>query len=346
MIRAEREIAKQRRRLMAIESNGMSEIARSYQVVLKNLNAHLSALVKRIDEAEAAGVEVRPGWLAAQDRYRSLIAQHEASTLDYLQSCITTILDTKKAAVELANGDVPALTRAVLGRAPAAAEAFVANSFSRLPAEQMARLVRNAADGRPLGSLLAEIAPQATRGVKDALLSGVARGASIRNIAADVRKASGLAQSRAMLITRTETIRAYRETALEGYRGSEVVTGWIWIAEVNACPVCTAEHGSEHTLDEDFASHPGCRCTPLPQTRSWSELGFDLPDARPEIVAGADRFASLPEADRLAILGRSRFDAYEGGKITLHDMVRDTHSPRWGDGKRTATLVELGIAAT
>ncbi|HSC20138.1 MAG TPA: minor capsid protein, partial [Solirubrobacterales bacterium] len=271
------------------------------------------------------------------------IAQHEANTLDYLQSCISTILTGKKAAGELANGDAPALAQAALGPAPARAEALVANSFNRLPAQQMARLVRNAADGRPLGSLLAEIAPDATQKVKDALLSGVARGAPVRMIAADVQRASGLALNRASLISRTETIRAYREVTFENYRASEVVTGWIWVAEVNACPVCSAEHGSEHSLDESLDSHPGCRCTALPKTRSWRELGFNLPDTRPQITPGPERFAALPQADRLAILGRSRFDAYERGEVTLEEMVRPTTSPRWGEGKRVATLAELGV---
>ncbi len=328
---------------MAIESNGMSEIARSYQVVLKDLNRHLSALTKQIESAREAGVEVRPGWLGVQDRYRALVAQHEANTLDYLQSCISTILTGKKAAGELANGDAPALAQAVLGPAPARAEAVVANSFSKLPTQQMARLVRNAADGRPLGDLLAEIAPKATQGVKDAMLSGVARGASVRTIAADVQKASGIARNRAMLLSRTETIRCYREVTFENFRASETVIGWIWIAEVNGCPVCTAEHGSEHTLDESLDSHPGCRCTAMPKTKSWRELGFNLPDSRPTVQPGPERFDSLPEADKLAVLGRARLDAYNAGEITLADMVKQTTSARWGEGKRTATLHELGI---
>jgi len=343
MSRAEREIAKRRRRLMQIESNGMSEVARTYQAVLKDLNRHLAPLTKRIEEARAAGIEVRPAWLAAEERYRALIAQHEQNTLDYLQSCIQTILGTKKEAAARALADAPELTAAVLGPAPASAEAMVADSFKRLPTDQMERLVRNAAHGQPLGRLLAEIAPDTTQKVKDALMSGVARGAPVRTIAADVRKASGIARNRAMVISRTEVMRVYRETSFEQYRRSSVVKGWIWIAEVTACPVCSAEHGSEHTLDETLASHPGCRCTALPQTLSWRELGFNLPDARPEIVAGPQRFASLPEADRLSILGRSRFDAYERGEVTLEEMVRDTRSARWGEGKRVATLSELGV---
>lgn len=340
---AEREIAKQRARLMRIESNGMSEIARSYQVVLNDLNAHLDALTARIEQARTLGIEVRPAWLAAEDRYQALIAQHEAHTLSYLRSCIVSISSGKKLAIEQANGDVPRLASQAMGPAPYSAQAVVANSFNRLPVAQMQRMVRNAADGHPLGDLLYEIAPDSTQAVKDALNSGVARGASVETIARDVRKASGIAQNRAMLISRTEVIGVYRETALEHYRQSPVVKGWIWYAEPNACPVCSAEHGSEHTNDESLDSHPACRCSMMPQTVSWSELGFNIPDGRPSIQPGPERFAALPEGDKLAILGKARLDAYNAGEITLPEMVRETHSARWGDGKRTATLAELGV---
>jgi hypothetical protein len=82
----------------------------------------------------------------------------------------------------------------------------------------------------------------------------------------------------------------------------------------------------------------------VPKTLTWKELGFDVPDRRPEIEPGADRFAALPEGDRLAVLGRARFDAYERGDISLEDMVRPTESERWGPGKRLATLEELSLA--
>ena len=134
---AELEIARQRAALMAIESNGMSEIARSYQVVLKDLQAHLDALMMRIEIARAQRIEVRPAWLAAEERYRALVAQQETNTLAYLRECITTIRSGKNGAVAQAQTDAPELTKATMGPAPAQAEAMVANSFNRLPVEAM-----------------------------------------------------------------------------------------------------------------------------------------------------------------------------------------------------------------
>ncbi len=48
----------------------------------------------------------------------------------------------------------------------------------------------------------------------------------------------------------------------------------------------------------------------------------------------------MPESDRLAVLGRAKLDAYNDGRITLADLVRPTHSERWGRGVRVATLQE------
>lgn len=345
MTPAERLIARQRARLLKVERNGTSEIVRSYQAVLKDLNRHLAALSERINEARAAGIEVRPGWLAAERRYHALIAQHEDHTLNFLRQSLDTIMGTKGQAVTLAKADAPALATAAMGPAPTSAQAVVGNSFSQLPTSQIDYLVRRAADGRPLGELLAEIAPKATEKVKDAMLSGVARGAGVRDIARDVRKASGLAQNRALTIARQETIGAYRAVTSESYRRSPVVTDWTWYAQLDTrtCAICWAEHGTQHSDEETLDSHVCCRCSQMPRTKSWRDLGIDLPDNRPSIQPGPERFAALSEGDKLAILGRRRLDAYNRGEISLSDMVRDTEHRRWGTGKRKATLVELGV---
>lgn len=339
----EREIEAQRRRLLAVENNGASEIVRSYKAVTRDLRANLDAMTARIEEARAAGEEVGPSWLVREERYAALVAQNERLTLDFLRQALGAIEGTKRAAVAQAVTDAPEAALAAAGAAPAGGTELIAASFSTLPREQLARLVTTAGDGGPLGSLLAEIAPGSIQGVKDALLGGVARGAGVRQIARDVRTASGMAQNHALLVARSEVLRAYRETSLESFRRSQVVKGWVWMAEATACPICNAEHGSEHTLDEVLASHPACRCTMVPKTLSWKELGFDAPDRRPEIEPGAERFAGLSEGDKLAVLGRSRLDAYNAGKISLEDMVRTTQSERWGPGKRLATLKELSL---
>lgn len=274
---AEREIARQHARLLRVETNGLSEIVRSYQVVLKGLNRDLAALDEKIEAARAAHTRLGPSWLVRQARYQELIAQHERLILGFIHDSIEQIEGSKGSAIGLANVDAPKLASTMAGPAPAPAHAAISNSFSRLPEAQVDFLVRHAADGGSLGGLLAEIAPQATQAVKDALVSGVARGIGVRRMATEIHKASGIAQNRALTISRTEVIRAYRETSRTLYQRSDVVRGWTWFAQPDACPVCQAEQGSFHSLDEVMATHPACfpagtavsGPTPAGATKRW-----------------------------------------------------------------------------
>ncbi len=179
MTALEREIERQRAQLLAAERRGLAEVARGYEAVLRDLNARLAAATKQITEARAAGVVVNEAWLARQVRFQALVTQHEQATLQYLRSCLSQVEGTKSTAVGLAQEHTPKLAVQFMGPAPAEAQVAIAKSFQQLPAAQIERLVHNAADDRPLGSLLLEVAPQSSQALKDAMFSGVARGAGV-----------------------------------------------------------------------------------------------------------------------------------------------------------------------
>ena len=84
-----------------------------------------------------------------------------------------------------------------------------------------------------------------------------------------------------------------------------------------------------------------------PRTRSWAEITGDttLPDTRPDIAPGTDRFDKLPESDQREILG-AHYDAYVAGEITLPDLVQQTHNDRWGTMRREATVAEAEANAS
>lgn len=344
----EREIARQRAQLLRIEQNGASEIVSTYQRVEKQLEANLAALTVEIERARGAGIEVKPGWLFAQQRYAHLITDLQHSTLDFLHRSIAAITDMQGQAVERVPEYAARLALKTLGPGPAYAVAQVRNQFGLLPVTSLEHLVGFAGDGQPLGILLAEAAPATVQAVKDSLAYGVAAGKNPRIIAREVMRSGGIPRNRALNIARTETLRAYRSASFMEYRNSEVVTGWYWwaIEDERTCPSCLAEDGTFHDMSEELDSHPGCRCTSLPWTKTWSGLGFEgIPDTRPEILGPGERFARLPESTQLAILGKARLEALRSGEITMRDLVRHTHSDRWGAGRRAATLHELNLAA-
>jgi SPP1 gp7 family putative phage head morphogenesis protein len=339
-------IARQRSELMKVERNGASAITATYKRVEEKLAANLALLISDIESARDAKVEVRPNWLVTQHRYQQLLAELQEETLAFIHRAIAEVTGMQRVAVERAPKDAEDLTVKALGPGPEAAVAQVRQNFGRLPGRQLERLVGFASDGKPLGELLAELGPEQSRAARDSLAYGVATGQSPRVIASDVATKTGMAKVRALTIARTEMLRPYREVTHERFQASQVVTGWTWLAVLDArtCPVCAAMNGTEHTDDETLDSHPNCRCTAAPRTKSWVDLGFSgIPDRRPPVLTPEQRFAALPEGDRLAILGARRLAAYESGAITLAEMVRVTESPRWGPGRRAATLTELGV---
>lgn len=336
-------IARQRAALGRIENHAARQILRAYTVVQDRLTTDLDDLTRQIEQARAAGVEVRPVWLFAQHRYHTLIQDLERHTADFLANTLEHVTGAQREAVRRAIRDGRDLVKAALGPAPQRAEARIAAVFTRMPVQALDRLVGIATDGQPLGQLLAEITPATSQRVKDALAYGVASGKQPRVIAREVHTQAGVARNRALVICRTEMIRAHREAVTDTWQQSGIVTSWRWVAKLDTrtCAACWAQHGTEHPIDQPMATHPNCRCAKAPVTPSWADLGFDgIPDQRPQIEPGPEAFARLPETEQLAILGRAKLDAYNAGRITLDDLIHRTHSHRWGTGSREATLTE------
>jgi SPP1 gp7 family putative phage head morphogenesis protein len=340
-------IARQRAELMKVERNGASAIVGTYKRVEERLAANLKLLISDIEAARAGGVEVRPNWLVSQHRYQQLLAELQEETLAFIHRAIAAVTGMQGTAVERAPKDAADRIVKALGPGTESAVAQVRQRVNMLPGPQLERLVGFAGDGKPLGDLLAELGPESAQAAKDSLAYGVATGQSPRVIASDVATKTGMARDRALTIARTEMLRPYREVAKERFQASEMVRTWTWLAVLDArtCPMCAAMNGTIHDPTEGLDSHPNCRCSQSPNTVSWAELGFSgIPDRRPPQLTPAQRLASLPETDRLAILGARRLKAYEAGQITLEEMVRRTESPRWGPARRAATLTELGVA--
>jgi SPP1 gp7 family putative phage head morphogenesis protein len=205
-----------------------------------------------------------------------------------------------------------------------------------------AAVVGISGDGGPLAAVLVENAGKAAALARQELVIGVIRGKGPREIARNVSRASGIAYNRSLLIARTESIRAYRTTTLDGFQQNpSVVQAWAWQCtfDVRTCAACWAMSGTIHSTDESLNSHPGCRCSMLPQTASWADLGFPgIEDTQYKPPLGTDVFDRLPASDQRKILGPGKYAAYADGRITLPDLVQPTRSARWGPGRREKSL--------
>jgi SPP1 gp7 family putative phage head morphogenesis protein len=173
------------------------------------------------------------------------------------------------------------------------------------------------------------------------LVSSIAEGKNPNVVAREIRTALGGNLTRSLTIARTETLRAYREASRAEYlANADVLRGWIWTADLSnrTCAACWAQHGSVHPLGEIMATHPRCRCSMVPATRSWKELGFGSTPESVQIQEGPAIFRRLPESDQRAILGDAKYRAYSGRQITLPDLVAKRESPVWGPSTSEAGL--------
>lgn len=148
--------------------------------------------------------------------------------------------------------------------------------------------------------------------------------------------------ARATNIARTELIDASRGAALASRQANaDVVTGWRWHcdAAANTCPSCIAQDGELHPAsDPGPFDHPQGRCTALPVTASWRDLGIDMDEPEDTEGTARDWFAKQPESTQLQIMGRKRLDAFNQGKIGWSDMSRTVHNPGWRDSVSVAPL--------
>lgn len=167
------------------------------------------------------------------------------------------------------------------------------------------------------------------------MIESLVVGRNPRETARRVRKEFSIGLSRALRISRTETLRAYREATREVYRAnSDIVRGWIWVAAKSArtCPACLAMDGTFHRLDEGLDDHPNNRCAMVPAVK-----GMDMPKRE----TGAEWFDKQDEAIQRKILGNAGFEAYKAGAVKLSDFVGHRRSRDWGTTRYARSLTQI-----
>ena len=177
------------------------------------------------------------------------------------------------------------------------------------------------------------LSDQASEAMRRRLIQGVAAGRNPRDTArlmvADVQDAFDGGLARAQVISRTETIDAYRTGAKAHHEAnSDVLQGWVWLANLSArtCPSCVAMHGTEHALDEPGPlDHPQGRCSRMPLVKP--ELVPGAP--KPVIESGPEWLSRQPEGVQRSVLGPRRFEAWQDGDYPVSRWAVRRESPDW-----------------
>jgi SPP1 gp7 family putative phage head morphogenesis protein len=331
--------ARFRRELLNNERAAASAMVRMYGEAWRRTSQRAADVQAQIRAARLTGQPISPAWFYQQDRAETLKAQIEAELRRFAAHAEESTTALQRQAVTAAGGHAAGLVDLAAGVRPAGLEV----PFDVLPTAALQDLVGFAADGSPLRDVFGEIAGVAER-VTDTLGASLAAGLGPRETARLLRRQFGVGLARALTISRTETLRAYREAMHRNYEANDdVVEGWVWHATLTprTCAACWAMHGTVHRLDERMDEHPNGKCTAVPVLKPWSELGVDLPDRRPVVASGEEEFAKLTAAEQERVLGKAAYEAWRAGAVKLGDFAGHKHDAEWGDTLRRRSLRDM-----
>lgn len=195
---------------------------------------------------------------------------------------------------------------------------YLKTAIFRPDTEAVQKLIGRTQTGESLTKFFQRLKEPVREAVKKTLIDGLAEGKGAREIASDMKKA-GVPYARALVISRTETVSAYREASKDFYRQAGIKR-YVWMAllDPRTCAVCWRLHGSIWPTAKKVTSHPACRCTLIPVTKGMRD-----------IENGAARFATLEEGFQKQILGNARYELFKGG-MGLREFVGAENSKEFG----------------
>lgn len=211
-------------------------------------------------------------------------------------------------------------------------------AFNRVDPRALDEIVRRTTND--IASYMKPLSDEAEASMKRSLISGVALGDNpavaasrmVRDLQGDFN--GGL--SRALNIARTEMLDVGRMAAKAAdLANPQLVTGWYWWADLDerTCASCWGLHGSFHPADENGPDdHQSGRCTRVPATPSWADLGFgDIAEPEPLIADAEATFYALPDSKQLQIMGPQRLELLKSGDVKWSDLAVKRESDAWRD---------------
>jgi len=210
-------------------------------------------------------------------------------------------------------------------------------AWTRVDGRQVDAIVSRTADR--ITKLSYPLSDEATAAMKRELVRGMLIGSNPRETARRmVGRTEGVFNgglSRALTIARTEQLDAQRAAAkMAEDANADVLEDWVWTANLGSrtCPSCWAQHGTHYPLEVSGPDdHQNGRCTRVPGTKSWKDLGFDIEEPPSILPNSEERFAALPVEDQRTVLGPGRFEAWKRGDFPMDQWSVRRENPGWRD---------------
>lgn len=357
-------IARFRRAVLARESEASRRIIAVYGKAWEVVQAEMRRFYDKLDEeARRTGMtlaevaEASPSWPYRANNLRVFSERIALELRAVVAEAAAQVEAAQSTGVSLGLQHAEELIRAEIARglrAPLSTETIAALSvvWDAPNFGAIQSLVGMLGDGSPLSLIFSEYGAAAAQRLSDTLLRGFMLGKGPRTVAGWLRADLGGSLSRALTISRTEIVRAYRQAKTASFEANpDLVTGWVWICALDStsCIGCIEQHGSVHPPDEQLEDHPNGKCAQQPLTPSYAELAqrfgipelADIPDPVPAVASGESWFLRQPLSVQAGIVNPQALDLYKSGRVSFADLVRTREDRVWGKAIGPAPLRDL-----
>lgn len=336
-------VAHFKQQLMQHEASAQATLSSAHAKTLETINPILDILYRQMKQKIQTGETIPLEWLYEQRRLQ-LIKQQIENKINHFGAL------AQMQTGQLQHIGVQLGTQSATAQLNATVPAGISWSFGVPSPKAVVNLVGATQAGSPLADLFSGFGAEASDNVAKALITGITLGWNPRDVALSVQQALGISRNRALTISRDQLNNAYRSANMETFRANDdVVDGWVWVADLSAraCAACIAMNGTKHSLDEEFGSHPCCRCSPAPETKSWDSilgpLGINtsnIQDTTISVQSGSDWLDNQDEATQKQVLG-AKYEGWSNGDFTLKDIIGRSESDDWGSSIYEKSLKEL-----
>jgi len=133
-------------------------------------------------------------------------------------------------------------------------------------------------------------------------------------------------------VIRTTAERVFRRAITEMLKRAGITKVRRMANHSTACLACLMLEGTVYDTASDFSDHPNGRCYLVP-------VGKDAQDD----YTGRKWLQEQDEETQKQILGKTRWEAWQNGDISLDDLAELQHTEEFGDIPHAKTLAELGL---
>ena len=331
-------------RITTLEGASVSEILAIYKRVLDDLVEQLGILTSEIEAIKSRRESITETQLYTETRLRIFINKVITEIERFNRLAAGLIVTAQEQAITQAILDSKDLIKSLYGDYGESSE--FAASFLNFDRRAVRNLIGTFIQTDYVKQILDASTVEVAQAITNVFVRNLVLGLPPRDTADELEKKFGIPALKATTTARTEILNAYRNGNLESYRLSQTVKAWQWSATLDrrTCPVCIALDGREFPLETPFATHPQCRCSPLPVTRTFEELGIEgleepiKPDFGPR---GEEWLKRQSASIQKQILGVTKFDMYKSGRLKLNDLVETRTHPVYGQVREERTIKRL-----